>query len=60
LYRHRFLLCRSLALERIALDWNRGAIQERVNPLGQTKESVFSQPEHALGQIAIRRNRLIA
>ncbi|MGH7078668.1 MAG: hypothetical protein ACREFU_11295 [Acetobacteraceae bacterium] len=37
-----------VGLERIALDWNRGAIQERVNPLGQTKESVFSQPEHAL------------
>ncbi|MGH7158926.1 MAG: hypothetical protein ACREFS_02455, partial [Acetobacteraceae bacterium] len=39
---------RKFGLERIALDWNRGAIQERVNPLGQTKESVFSQPEHAL------------
>ncbi len=39
-------------LERIALESNRGAIpadnRERVNPLGQTKESVFSQPEHAL------------
>ncbi len=40
-----------IRIERIALDWNRGAIPrgpwERVNPLGQTKESVFSQPEHA-------------
>ncbi|MGH7077824.1 MAG: hypothetical protein ACREFU_06955, partial [Acetobacteraceae bacterium] len=30
-------------LERIALEWNRGAIQERVHPLGQTEQSVFSQ-----------------
>ncbi len=36
-------------LERIALDWNREAIQERMNPLGQTKESVFRLTEHALG-----------
>ncbi|MGH7158795.1 MAG: hypothetical protein ACREFS_01785 [Acetobacteraceae bacterium] len=35
-------------LERIALDWNREAIQERVNPLEKTKESVFSQAENAL------------
>ncbi len=37
-----------LASERIALESNRGAIAEdhgeRVYPLGQTKESVFSQP----------------
>ncbi len=41
-----------LGKERIALDWNRGAIPgdngERVYPLGQTKQSVFSQPEHAV------------
>ncbi|MGH7085671.1 MAG: HlyD family secretion protein [Acetobacteraceae bacterium] len=37
-----------VTLERIALDWNRGAIQERANPLCQTKESVSGQPEHAL------------
>ncbi len=35
------------SLERIALDWNRGAIQERVNPLGQTKESVVKGGEDA-------------
>ncbi|MGH7160033.1 MAG: hypothetical protein ACREFS_08140, partial [Acetobacteraceae bacterium] len=41
----------STTLERIALESNRGAIPgdngERVDPLGQTKESVFRQPEHA-------------
>ncbi|MGH7077896.1 MAG: hypothetical protein ACREFU_07320, partial [Acetobacteraceae bacterium] len=38
-------------LERIALESNRVAIPgdhgERAKPLGQTKQSVFRQPEHA-------------
>ncbi|MGH7120906.1 MAG: DUF4396 domain-containing protein [Acetobacteraceae bacterium] len=36
-----------MSLERIALNWNREAIQERVNPLGQAEQSMFSQPERA-------------
>ncbi|MGH7120772.1 MAG: penicillin-binding protein 1C [Acetobacteraceae bacterium] len=39
-----------LGIEGIALDWNSAAIRERVNPLGQTMQSMFSQPEHALRQ----------
>ncbi|MGH7118922.1 MAG: hypothetical protein ACREFP_08025, partial [Acetobacteraceae bacterium] len=35
------------ALKRIALDWNSVAIQESVNPLGQTMRSMFSHDEHA-------------
>ncbi len=51
------------ALERIVIESNRGAIPgdhgERVDPLGQTKESVFSQPEHALGpRAALGKKRL--
>jgi hypothetical protein len=42
------VFCSFLALERIAPDWNREAIQGRVNPLGKITESVFSQGEHAL------------
>ncbi len=45
-------------LERIELESNRGAIPgdrgERAKPLGQTKESVFSQPEHALAAPSVR------
>ncbi|MGH7120937.1 MAG: ATP-dependent DNA helicase [Acetobacteraceae bacterium] len=35
-------------LERIALDGNSVAIKECVNPLGQTVQSMFRPPEHAL------------
>jgi hypothetical protein len=45
------------SLEQIAPDWNRGAIQGRVNLLVQTTESVFIQGEHALEQIAPDWNR---
>ncbi|MGH7118035.1 MAG: hypothetical protein ACREFP_03415 [Acetobacteraceae bacterium] len=36
------------SVEGIALDWNREAIPERANLPGQTMQSRFSQPEHAL------------
>ncbi|MGH7161563.1 MAG: penicillin-binding transpeptidase domain-containing protein, partial [Acetobacteraceae bacterium] len=51
------------ALERIALESNRGATPgdhgERAKPLGQTKESVFSQPEHALAPLVAHRQDVL-